>query len=324
MSFKEKIFTKFGNMGHKIKQKSPEILIVTGITGTVVAAIMACKATTKASKILETTRTELDCVHKAKEKYIDNPEAIQVEEEVYTMANVRKDTAHIYAKTALSFVRLYAPSVVLGTLSLGSVVASNRILKKRNAALAAAYATLDTSFKNYRARVVEKYGKDADYQLFHDIKAVEIEEKAKDDKGKEKTVKKTVDVINDLGPYARYFDESNPNYERNSDYNFMFLRSQQQYLNDLLMARSSGGKIGSVFLNDAFDALGYPRTKAGQVTGWKYDPNKETDGDGYIDFGIKNVHRPIIGEDGETRYEETIILDFNVDGYILDDAFDGD
>ena len=90
----------------------------------------------------------------------------------------------------------------------------------------------------------------------------------------------------------------------------MFLRHTQDYFNDLLRSR------GSVVLNEVYDYLGIPRTKAGAVVGWIYD-EKNPKGDNYIDFGIYNIHDRA-ARDFVNGYERSIWLDFNVDGYILD------
>lgn len=110
--------------------------------------------------------------------------------------------------------------------------------------------------------------------------------------------------------YARFFDEASPNWTDNAEYNLMFLSQKQQYLNDLLKSR------GHVFLNDVYDELGIPRTKAGAVLGWVYD-EKNPNGDNFIDFGIFNINNERC-RNFVNGYEKTILLDFNVDGNIFD------
>jgi hypothetical protein len=90
----------------------------------------------------------------------------------------------------------------------------------------------------------------------------------------------------------------------------MFLRAQQQYANDKLRAN------GHLFLNEVYDMLGIPRTKAGQVVGWVYDAENPI-GDNYVDFGIYDIHRETV-RNFVNGYERTILLDFNVDGNIWD------
>ena len=71
-----------------------------------------------------------------------------------------------------------------------------------------------------------------------------------------------------------------------------------------------------MFLNDVYDALGIPRSKAGQVVGWIYD-EKNPNGDNFVDFGIYDLYKEG-SRDFVNGYERTIWLDFNVDGPILD------
>ena len=50
---------------------------------------------------------------------------------------------------------------------------------------------MDQGFKEYRNRVIDRFGKGLDRELKYDIKAETIQEKITDEKGKEKTVEKT-------------------------------------------------------------------------------------------------------------------------------------
>lgn len=286
--------------GIKVKKYSPEILIVAGIVGTVASAVMACRATTKLSTVLEEHKDNVDSVHKCTES-----EELKSE---YSQEDAKRDLTIIYAQTGVKLVKLYAPAIALGALSLASIIASNDILRKRNVALAAAYATVDKSFKEYRNRVVDRFGDQVDKELKYDIKAKKFEETVKDpETGKEKKVKSTVNIVGDGNGYMRFFDEKCKGYEKDTQYNLCMLRGQQQYANDLLHAR------GHVFLNDVYDMLGMERTKEGQIVGWVYDKNNEV-GDNFVDFGILETNRET--EDG--TYEPVIALDFNVDGNILD------
>ena len=62
--------------------------------------------------------------------------------------------------------------------------------------------------------------------------------------------------------------------------------------------------------------LGIERTKAGQIVGWVYDEDNPL-GDNYVDFGIYDINREK-SRDFVNGYERVILLDFNVDGNILD------
>lgn len=300
---KNELVTKVSGSVHKIgfelKKHSPEIFIAVGVVGTVASAVMACKATTKLNDILEESKEQIDAIHEAPQK--------EELKDRYDEDMMRKDLALVYFQTGVKVAKLYAPAVILGTLSITSIVASNNILRKRNVALAAAYATVDKGFKEYRERVVERYGEQVDYELTHNIKTKEITETVVDEKGKEKQVKKTVEVAdpNVTNDYIKYFTRSNPYWDDTPDYVELFLRSQQNYANDRL-------KVDKVLtLNDVYDSLGFQKTKAGMVVGWVFDENNE-DGDNFIEFNVRKVYIP--NEYGEE--ELAYAIDFNVDGNI--------
>lgn len=281
----------------KLKKHSPEILVVAGIAGTVVSAVLACKATTKAAEILDETKGTLDTIHEGMETGAINGQE-------YTTEDGKKDTVVVYAQTGMKLAKLYAPAIILGTLSITSILASNNILRKRNVALGAAYAAIDKRFKEYRGRVIERFGEQVDTELKYGIKAKKFEEIEVDpETGKEKKVKKTVMVAdpNLQSDYAVYFDSKSRNYETNPDYNRMFLKAQQAFANDKLQTR------GHLFLNEVLDDLDLPRTPAGQIVGWTKDGP-----DGYVNFRIVEVERET--EDG--RHEPALLLDFNVEGNI--------
>lgn len=281
----------------KLKKHSPEILVVAGIAGTVVSAVLACKATTKVAEILDETKGTLDTIH-------DGMDTGAINGQEYTTEDGKKDTVVVYAQAGMKLAKLYGPAIILGTLSITSILASNNILRKRNVALGAAYAAIDKSFKEYRGRVIERFGEQVDTELKYGIKAKKFEEIEVDpETGKEKKVKKTVMVAdpNLQSDYAVYFDSKSRNYETNPDYNRMFLKAQQAFANDKLQTR------GHLFLNEVLDDLDLPRTPAGQIVGWTKDGP-----DGYVNFRIVEVERET--EDG--RHEPALLLDFNVEGNI--------
>lgn len=295
----------FHKAGLKLKKHSPEILAVAGVVGIVTSTVMACKATTKVSGIIDEAKKDIDTIHYA----VENPDALT---ETYTEEDSKKDLAIVYANAAGKLIRLYGPSVALGTLSIAAMLTSNNILRKRNIALAAAFTTVDTGFKDYRKRVVERFGEELDKELKYNIKAKEIEETVVNEDGSETTITKTVNVAdpNRYSEFARFFDDGCTGWSKDSEYNLMFLKHQQNHANDMLKSR------GYLFLNDVYDMLGIPKTKAGQIVGWVYDEENPI-GDNFVDFGIFDIYNEK-ARDFVNGYERTILLDFNVDGNILD------
>ena len=303
-NLKEKMVKVYNKSEMKVRKYSPEILAGVGVVGVIASTVMACKATTKLNDILAESKEQLEQI---KTVAVDPAYA-----DKYTEDDAKKDTTITYVQTGVKVAKLYAPSVILCASSLGCLLASNNILKKRNAALSAAYMTVDKSFKEYRRRVAERFGDEVEKEIRYNIKAKEIT--TVDEEGNE--VKETVKVMEGAdnpttySDYARFFDESCPAWQNDPEYNLTFLRAQQQYANDLLKAQ------GRLFLNDVYKMLGIDITKAGQVVGWIYDPDCPV-GDNFVDFGIYDMSKERVRA-FVNGYEPNILLDFNVDGNIWD------
>lgn len=306
------ITRSFHRVGLKFKKYSPEILVVSGVIGTVASTILACKATTKVSDVIEEVKEELDSVKDAGEKIKDGQELKLKDGGVYDISCYRKDLTIVYTHATVKFVKLYGPAIIVGALSITSILAGNNILRKRNVALAAAYATLDKGFKEYRNNVVERFGKEVDKELRYGVRAQEVEKTIVDENGEEKTVTETIKVMdpNKFSDFAKVYDDGCTGWTKDPEQNLMFLKLQQSYANKRLK------ETGYLFLNDVYDMLGIPRTSAGQIVGWIYDEDCPN-GDNFVDFGIYNPDNPK-ANDFVNGYERTIVLDFNVDGIIYD------
>lgn len=307
---KTELMTRFTRgvytIGFKFKKHSPEILIVGGVIGVVGASVMACKATLKVNEVTDEAKENLDKIHEATEKGVT-----QAGEE-YTLEDCKKETAIVYVQTGVKLAKLYAPAVIVGGLSIAAILSGHNITRKRNIALAAAYTAVDKGFKEYRGRVIERFGEALDKELKYGIKNEEYDEIVVNEDGTETIVKKNAEVINpyNYSPYAVCFDVGCNGWTKDPEYNKKFLIDQQRYANDLLKTK----KV--VVLNEIHDMLGIPRTKAGMVVGWVYD-EKHPVGDNFIDFGIFDIDRPK-NRDFVNGYERSIWLDFNVDGNVYE------
>ena len=301
----------FHKGGFWIKKHSPQILTVVGSVGVVTSMVMVGKATTKINPILEETKENVERVRTGAErgevKAVVNGEVTTVH---YSEKDAQKDLTIYYAQGALKLVKLYGPAIMVGGAGLACLWGANNILNKRNAALTAAYATAHQSLKDYRGRVVERFGKDLDRELMYNIKAQEVEETVTNEDGTEQVVKKTVDVAHpDYNSiYARFFDESCKGWTRSAEDNLRFLKMVQAWANKKLQAE------GYLYLNDVYEALGIPKTKAGHVVGWIYDEAHPV-GDNFVDFGIYDLYNEK-ARDFVNGYEKSILLDFNVDGNV--------
>lgn len=299
----------FHSFGFKIKKHSPEILIVTGIVGVVTSTVLACKATTKVNDVIEKGKTAINDIH---DKQAD-VEAGIISVEEFTPEVQRRELAIAYGRTGYELVKLYAPAVTVGVLSLTAIVSSNNILRKRNIALASAYAATEKLFKEYRGRVVDRFGKEIDRELRYNIKTREIEETVTTEDGSEVTQKRTIQVAE--GPlhdeFSRIFDETCPNWVKDANKNKFFIMQVERFANQKLREQ------GYLFMNDVLEALGFDKTAAGQVVGWTYNKGNP-DSEGCVSFGIfDDLHVDKTKAAFVNGYERSIILDFNHEGNIL-------
>ena len=303
-----KMTRTFHKVGFKLKKHSPEILVVAGVIGTVTSAVMACKATLKVNDVIDETKETIETIHDCIGRGLKTADG-----EEYTQEVANKDLTIVYIQTGWKFAKLYGPAVLLGVASIGCMVGSNHILRKRNIALGAAFTAMDKSFKEYRGRVIEKFGKDLDRELRFNTKAKQIEETVVDENGKESTVTKTVEIVDPNVTHSIYsvvFCEGNTGWTKNAELNKVFLLQQQNYANDKLRLN------GVLTLNEVYDMIGAPRTAYGQLAGWVYTEDSSV-GDNFVDFGIFDINSEKKC-DFINGIERSIILDFNCIGNILD------
>ena len=294
-----------GKAEFTIKKNSPEILLGAGIVGFVGTIVLACRATCRADEVLEFHRRKIKDINDAKEIADADPEG----EMSYDVEIYRQDKAIRYLKTTGSLAKLYAPTVAVGTLSLACILTSRNIMQKRYLGVVAAYNGLSAAFEEYRKRVRDEYGEGLDRHFRYGTTYEELpvyDENGKKTKEKEQVEKTDTEMVMPTDDSCRFFDSSNPNWDKNPTFSMMWLRGQQNILNDILHTR------GHVFLNEVYDALGFPHTPQGAVLGWI-----DGEGDNCIDFGLydpnkENVRRFVNGVDN------VIMLEFNHDGVIWD------
>ena len=281
--------------GLKLQGASPTLLTVGGIVALVGAGVLAVKASPKMDDVAEELADDLkDVEYDVKNKALFEDEKLSRKVEAYTRA-------------AIGTAKVYGLPLALAAAGTVSILYSHGMMKKRNAALVAAYGVLERSFQAYRDRVRDSFGEETDEQLYrgHTLKVDDVDPKTK--------VFSMVPVKpgapSPTSEYAVEFGPQNKNWNPTlPDYNLVFLRGRQKYANDKLHA------YGFVLLNDVYDSLGVPRTSAGCVVGWTRNGP-----DGYIDFGL-----PAAGSAEESDYfyfydgEGPIFLDFNVDGIVYD------
>ena len=285
-----------------VRKHSPEILMVAGVIGTVAGAVMACKETLELEDVLD------EC----KQEKMELKEQYAICEE-YSEDALKKDQVKLTIKQAAKIVKLYAPSVIMEITSIGVIFASNDIMRKRNASMAAAYATLNSMYKRYRQNVIESYGEEVDKDMRFGVKHEKVTE-IDEDGNKVKIDARIVDLDNTalaISDYSRFFQAGCKGFDASSGrYNLLYLKGIQAMFNNKLIAD------GYVMLNDVYRELGFDTIPEGWSIGWVYDEENPI-GDNYIDFGLyeaRNKNQRAVND-----WEPVILMDFNVDGNLYED-----
>ena len=285
-----------------VRKHSPEILMVAGVIGTVAGAVMACKETLELEDVLD------EC----KQEKMELEEQYAMCEE-YSEDALKKDQVKLTIKQVAKIVKLYAPSVIMEVTSIGVIFASNDIMRKRNASMAAAYATLNSMYKRYRQNVIESYGEEVDKDMRFGVKHEKVTE-IDEDGNKVKIDARIVDLDNTalaISDYSRFFQSGCKGFDASSGrYNLLYLKGIQAMFNNKLIAD------GYVMLNDVYRELGFDTIPEGWSIGWVYDETNPI-GDNYIDFGLyeaRNKNQRAVND-----WEPVILMDFNVDGNLYED-----
>lgn len=231
----------------------------------------------------------------------------------------KKTKRQLYFKLAGRLANNYGLTFAAALIMLLSAVKNSKIQAQKDETIkdiTAAYIALSQSFKAYRKRVTDKYGREEDLELLYGTHKEKVTETDEDGK----KTKKEVNVIDGIqcDEYTRFFDASCRGWEPSAELNMLYLLNMQKQANRMLKSK------GSLFLNEVYDLLGIERTKTGAIVGWIYDKDNPV-GDNEVDFGIFDVkfHDDKIGDGlAQRRFvnglEDVVLLNFNVDGPILD------
>ena len=272
---------------------APELLTAAGVAGFGGTIYLACKGTIKAQEIIAEEENNKNLI-----------ESVTISDK-YTEEDKKNDLIVSKVNKIKGIGMAYIPAFICGSLTVSCFLGSDYILRKRNIALVAAYNVLDDGFKSYRKRVVDKYGEDEDSRLNGNLVSEKISITEIGEDGKKHKKKVDVDVLNgEPSGYTFVYDNqhamvnvSDPITVRSN------LEAAENHATELLQAR------GYITLNEVLRGIGLHETSAGQIVGWQTKGN----GDGYVDFGIKQI-RTCIDDEGLAY-----LLDFNVDGPIYQD-----
>ena len=211
-----------------LKRNAATILTCVGGAGVIATSVMAATATPKALRLL-------DEAEKDKGEELTKFEKFKV------------------AGPA------YIPAVVVGASTIACVFGANILNKRHQAALTSAYALLNESYKEYRTKMVELYGKEADENVRTEI--------AKD-KYKE------AEVLNADGKELFYDTFSGRYFESTME----SVKDADYKINKLIMGD------GGAFLNEYYEYLGIPPVDGGDDLGWSSVGLAEMSWTAWLDF----------------------------------------
>lgn len=304
--------TRFANkVVFQLKNHSPEILVGAGIVTGVAGAVVACKATPKASDIVNEGKQKVNEIHQALEIAKEDPQLAE-KHGGYTEKDASRELALTYLQTGIKFAKLYGPALLLGATSITCILAGTNILRARSAAIAAAYTALDSSFKEYRGNVIDRFGDAVDKELRYGLKTKTMEViTGKDEDGNDVVETQTVQVATstNYGPFAVVFDKYCTGHTPDAMSNKSFLFMSQNAFNDRCKAR------GYLTVNDVYEDLGFEMTSQGALWGWVYD--KDHPEYSVIDLGLMDIHRDGV-QDFLNMRNPDVILDIRPMGRLAD------
>lgn len=216
-----------------VKKNSSTILTVLGAAGVVGTAVMAVKATPKAMELIELAEGE-------KGEELTKWEKVSIGGPVFI------------------------PTVVTGAATMGCIFGANILNKRSQAALMGAYALLDTTHKEYKNKVKEMYGIDADRDVRAEMAKDNYEEEDQDGYDDEYEDGKTL-----------FYDEFSKRYYRVTKETQL----RAEYEINKMLSQSGGAS-----LNDYYDLLEIDRQDYGEFMGWSAAQMYEMYWDGWLYF----------------------------------------
>lgn len=253
-----------------------------------------------AATVVQTIKA-CDIIDEANQKMDEVDVSVEIEE------NKEKQLKVIRKETNLALAKNYIVPATLGMASLICILGAYSIISKEKSAALAALSATTAAFEKYRSRVIDKYGAEADYELYNGIKT----EKIVTEDGKKVNLTTSNPINSDC--YTKVYSyETSCEWVCNRKLNIENLKFRQRYWNDQLRHK------GYVTYNEVIESLGFSRKVGDDMTeafvpngiGWVSSENiPDNLKDQYDDF-IEFVPSDCDGDD-HIVYEDAYILRFN-------------
>lgn len=216
-----------------LNRNGSTILTCIGGVGVIATSVMAVKATPKAMQLLE----------KAKES----------KGEELTKLEVVKVAGPAYI-----------PALVLGASTIACIFGANALNKRQQAAMASAYALLNTSYNEYKKKTVELYGSETDKKIREEIVKSKIEEA----------------VVEDDSRKMLFYDEFSGRYFNSTMENVI----KAQYAINRTISLNGGA-----YLNEWYEELGIEPVDYGSYLGWSGGLLMDCQWTDWLEFGHEKV-----------------------------------
>jgi hypothetical protein len=231
-----------------LKRNSSTILTCAGAVGVVATTVTAVKATPKALTLLEEAKKE-------KGEELTKMEVVQVAGPVYI------------------------PTALIGAATIACMFGANILNNRHQASITSAYALLDQSYKEYKAKTIELYGEEADGRIREEIAKdnAKGQDLAKDDK-------------------QLFYDEFSGRY---------FSSTMEEVIKAEYELNKRLSLYSGVYLNEFYELLDIPPMDYGEHLGWSSGQLMDYIWSDWLDF----EHKKVVLDDGL----ECFIIAFNVD-----------
>lgn len=226
-----------------VKRNASTILTCVGGVGVVATSVMAVKATPKALKLIE--------------------DAEETKGEKLTKFEVVKVAG-----------KVYIPAVVMGGATITCIFGANVLNKRQQAALMSAYALLDNSYKDYKHKVGELYGEDADAKIRSELAKDKYEETKIEEEDPNKQL---------------FYDEFSERY---------FESTMENVVRAEYAINRKISLWGGAALNEFYEALDIPPVDYGKFLGWSSGALMEMAWSDWLDFD----HEKVVMDDGLECY----------------------
>ena len=233
------------------------ILSCLGGVGVVTTAILTAKATPKASRLLDEAKKE-------KGEKLSKWEKVNVAGKVYI------------------------PAVVTGAVTIGCIFGANVLNKRHQASLVSAYAFIDSSYNQYKRKLVELYGEETHHEIMDAIAVEKAKEVGISAPGIVSDNKLYVDE-EDCGETRLFYIECGKRY---------FESTVEQVIAALYHTNRNFVLRGYTTLNELYDFLGLDPTEEGDVLGWTVEDELY-----WVDYNLRSI---TIDDDLECIVIETL------------------